>query len=94
MSRTRISRRWWTPSARPGHEARKNEKVDELFDQGRSTTDPAKRRTIYADLARLMVEDATWVFLMQQADIYAARDRLGWTPRADQWLLFGQATVK
>jgi ABC-type transport system substrate-binding protein len=37
----------------------KNEKVDELFDQGRSTTDPAKRRKIYADLARFMVEDAT-----------------------------------
>ena len=72
----------------------KNEKVDELFDQGRSTTDPAKRRRIYADLARLMVEDATWVFLMQQVDIYATRDRLGWTPRPDQWLLFGQATVK
>ena len=53
----------------------KNEKVDELFDQGRSTTDPAKRRKIYADLARLMVEDATWVFLMQQVDIYATRDR-------------------
>ena len=72
----------------------KNEKVDELFDQGRSTTDPAKRRRIYADLARLMVEDATWVFLMQQVDIYATRDRLGWMPRPDQWLLFGQATVK
>jgi hypothetical protein len=41
-----------------------------------------------------MVEDATWVFLMQQVDIYATRDRLGWTPRPDQWLLFGQATVK
>ena len=72
----------------------KNDKVDELFDQGRSATDPAKRRKIYADLARLMVEDATWVFLMQQVDIYATRDRLGWTPRPDQWLLFGQATVK
>jgi peptide/nickel transport system substrate-binding protein len=72
----------------------KNEKVDELFDQGRSTSDPARRRKIYADLARLMVEDATWVFLMQQVDIYATRDRLGWTPRPDQWLLFGQATVK
>ena len=45
---------------------------------GRST--PISRRT--------MVEDATWVFLMQQVDIYAARDRLGWTPRADQWMSF------
>lgn len=72
----------------------KNERVDELFDQGRATSDPARRRKIYADLARVMVEDATWVFLMQQVDIYATRDRLTWTPRADQWLLFHPASVK
>ena len=72
----------------------KNERVDELFDQGRATTDPARRRKIYADLARAMVEDASWVFLMQQVDIYATRDRLVWTPRADQWLLFHSATLK
>jgi peptide/nickel transport system substrate-binding protein len=72
----------------------KNDKVDELFDQGRATTDPARRRKIYADLARAMIEDATWVFLMQQVDIYATRDRLVWTPRPDQWLLFHSATVK
>lgn len=47
----------------------KNEKVDMLFDAGRSTMDPAKRRKIYSDLARAMVEDATWVFLMQLSSI-------------------------
>jgi peptide/nickel transport system substrate-binding protein len=72
----------------------KNEKVDELFDQGRATADPGRRRKIYADLAHAMVEEAAWVFLMQQVDIYATRDRLTWTPRADQWLLFHAATVK
>ena len=56
--------------------------------------DAAKRRKIYADLGRAMIEDATWVYLMQQVDIYAARDRLTWTPRADQWLLFHEAIVK
>src|SRR5207248_1778171 len=39
----------------------KNEKVDQLFDLGRSTLDPAARRKIYAELARAMVEDATRV---------------------------------
>jgi peptide/nickel transport system substrate-binding protein len=72
----------------------KNERVDDLLDQGRSTTDPAKRRKIYADLARLMIEDGTWVFLLQQVDIYASRDRLSWTPRPDQFLLFNQASIK
>jgi hypothetical protein len=27
-------------------------------------------------------------------DIYATRDRLGWTPRADQWMSFTSATLK
>jgi peptide/nickel transport system substrate-binding protein len=72
----------------------KNERVDQLFDLGRSTMDPAKRRAVYAELARAMVDDATWVFLMQQVDIYATRERLAWTPRADQWMLFHQATLK
>ena len=72
----------------------KNERVDQLFDLGRSTMDPARRRTVYGDLARAMVEDATWVFLMQQVDIYATRDRLVWTPRPDQWMLFHDAVLK
>jgi peptide/nickel transport system substrate-binding protein len=72
----------------------KNEKVDLLFDQGRSTMDPAKRRKVYSELARVMVEDAAWVYLMQQVDIYASRDRLAWTPRPDQWMLFHDAALK
>ncbi|HYB40739.1 MAG TPA: ABC transporter substrate-binding protein [Candidatus Methylomirabilis sp.] len=72
----------------------KNDKIDQLFDLGRGTLDPARRRKVYADLARAMVEEATWVFLMQQLDIYATRSRLGWTPRGDQWMLFQDALLK
>jgi peptide/nickel transport system substrate-binding protein len=72
----------------------KNERVDALFDLGRSTMDQAKRRQIYRDLQRAMVDDATWVFLLQQVDIYASRDRLTWTPRPDQWMPLQDATLK
>jgi peptide/nickel transport system substrate-binding protein len=72
----------------------KNEKVDMLFDAGRSTMDPAARRRIYSDLAKTMVDDATWVFLMQQVDIYAMRERLEWTPRPDQWMSFYGASLR
>ncbi len=72
----------------------KNEKIDALFDVGRSTMDPAKRKKIYADLARAMLEDATWVFLMQQVDIYAMSDRVTWTPHGDQWMPLYEATLK
>jgi peptide/nickel transport system substrate-binding protein len=72
----------------------KSERVDTLFDLGRSTMDQAKRRQIYRDLQRAMVEDATWVFLLQQVDIYASRERLTWTPRPDQWMPLQDATLK
>lgn len=72
----------------------KNERIDQLFDLGRSTMDQGKRRKIYADLTRAMVEDATWVFLLQQVDIYAIRERVSFTPRPDQWMLFHQAALK
>jgi ABC-type transport system substrate-binding protein len=72
----------------------KNGRVDALFDLGRSTMDQAKRRQIYRDLQRAMVDDATWVFLLQQVDIYASRDRLTWTPRPDQWMPLQDATLK
>jgi len=72
----------------------KNERVDALFDLGRSTMDQAKRRQIYRDLQGAMVEDATWVFLLQQVDIYASRDRLTWTPRTDQWMPLQDATLR
>jgi peptide/nickel transport system substrate-binding protein len=72
----------------------KNERVDGLFDLGRATMDAARRRQIYRDLARAMIEDATWVFLLQQVDIYASRDRLTWTPRPDQWMPLHEATLR
>ena len=72
----------------------KNERVDSLFDLGRASMDAAKRRQVYRDLQRAMVEDATWVFLLQQVDIYASRDRLTWTPRPDQWMPLQDATLK
>lgn len=56
--------------------------------------DTTKRRQVYRDLARAMVEDATWVFLLQQVDIYASRDRLSWTPRTDRWMPLHEAALR
>jgi len=41
-----------------------------------------------------MLDDATWVFLLQQLDIYASRDRLAWTPRGGQWMPLHDASLK
>ncbi len=40
-----------------------NVKIDKLLEDGRQEQDPAKRKTIYADFARRLVEDAPAIFL-------------------------------
>jgi peptide/nickel transport system substrate-binding protein len=60
---------------------------------GRPWTPPSGARSTPISAAPWS-RTATWVYLMQQVDIYAARDRLTWTPRADQWLLFHEAVLK
>ena len=40
-----------------------------------------------------MIEDATWVFSMQQIDICATRNRPGWAPPAGPGLLLHEATL-
>jgi hypothetical protein len=52
------------------------------------------RWRICRDLARTTVEDATWVFLMRQVDIYAMRDRVTWTPRGDHWMPLHEAILE
>ena len=73
----------------------KNEKVDALFDAGRSTMDPAKRRKIYArPRARPWSRTPRGSSCMQQVDIYAMRDRVTWTPRGDQWMPLHEAIAQ
>jgi hypothetical protein len=33
-------------------------------------------------------------WLVPVLDIYGSRDRLTWTPRADQWMLFQEASLR
>lgn len=42
----------------------KNDKVDQLIQQGRTTLDPAKRKQIYRDLEQELVNDAPWIYLL------------------------------
>ncbi len=50
-----------------------NPVVDNLLDQARVETNPATRLAIYADLIRVLWEDAGWLFLHYEAQINAQR---------------------
>lgn len=44
----------------------KNERVDQLLAQGRTTVDPRRRETMYKEVQELIWNDAPWVFLWTQ----------------------------
>ncbi len=65
----------------------KNAEVDRAVDQGRSVFDPKKRQDAYSDALRTIREDAPWVFLYQQQDLYGVHRGIAWQPRSDESIL-------
>ncbi len=63
-----------------------NEKADELIDKGRTRVDEEKRLEAYAELTRLLREEAPWVYLHQQEDLYGVSNHVNWEARADERL--------
>jgi peptide/nickel transport system substrate-binding protein len=63
--------------------------VDELMTAGAKETDPAKRAKIYSDLLAFWHDDPFGVYLIVPNDLYgAAKNLKGFTPRADQMVVF------
>ena len=69
-----------------------NPEVDKLCDDGIATTDPAKRKEIYARLQNLWYEEAIGLTIYQNTDIRHYRDWVqGFIPNpqdgdASEWL--------
>src|SRR5712691_9286427 len=66
-----------------------NEKI------ARTTTllDPKARADAYAELQQLVRDEAPWVFLWQQHDLYGVASHVEWTPRADEKVWMYEARV-
>ncbi len=59
--------------------------ADALIEKGGQEMDEKARDATYKQAGKLIVEDAPWVFLHQQDDLYGLRDRVqGWKPKGDQ----------
>ena len=56
----------------------KNERIDQLWVDGYSTTDQEKRKQVYGEIARLISEDLPYVFLYTQNIIAAYSERVHW----------------
>jgi peptide/nickel transport system substrate-binding protein len=48
--------------------------IDKLIEQGRTTVDPAKRKPIYHDLEKQIVENSPWIFLLWRPQAQVTRN--------------------
>src|SRR5213594_3239920 len=61
-----------------------NQVIDEKIARAVTVMDPKGRAAAYAELQKLVHDEAPWVFLWQQHDLYGVASTVEWTPRADE----------
>ncbi|MDI3342054.1 MAG: ABC transporter substrate-binding protein [Sphaerobacter sp.] len=69
-----------------------NPEVEKLIAEASKTVNPERRQELWNQVQRAVWEDAGWLFLWQQHDIYGVSNKVEWTPRVDESLFLG--TVK
>jgi peptide/nickel transport system substrate-binding protein len=67
--------------------------LSDLVTQGRAELDPAKRETIYEEAVKIAYDNAYFVWLVNNQDIYGAAENLVWTPRVDSKLLVKEMSL-
>ena len=82
----------WGP---PGNYDRyKNPQVDKRLDEARQEIDAAKRKAIYKEVAKQVVEDAPWVFFKQEEMLCGQSKKLsGVVYHPSQSLFFHKARL-
>ncbi len=68
--------------------------LDSLIDQARATVDQAQRKRSYAQIQRLIREDAPSIFLFTQYDNLGISKRVTYQARGDEWLWLFDAKPK
>jgi peptide/nickel transport system substrate-binding protein len=71
-----------------------NKQIDTLIEQGGSTLDEQKRTSTYAELGRLLKDEAVHIPLFQAPLIYASAAGLSWSSRGDSIINMRTATFK
>ncbi len=61
-----------------------NKTIDDRIARAQTLLDAKARAAAYADLQKAVHDEAPWVFLWQQHDIYGVAQTVEWTPRADE----------
>jgi peptide/nickel transport system substrate-binding protein len=71
-----------------------NPQADALINQARTTVDSTARNKVYGDFIRLVQQDAPWVYLYYQTNIFGMRDQVkGFVPRPDNEIIVQPMSV-
>ena len=70
-----------------------NEQLSALIDTGRSELDSAARAATYQEAVKLAYDEAYFVWLINNQDIYGLSERMQWNPRVDSKLLVSEMSV-
>jgi peptide/nickel transport system substrate-binding protein len=70
-----------------------NKVIDEKVAKAVTLVDVKARAAAYADLQKILHDEAPWVFLWQQHDLYGVASHVEWTPRADEKVWMYDARV-
>ncbi len=73
-----------------------NKTLDEKIARAQTLLEPKARAAAYAELQRLVRDEAPWVFLWQQHDLYGVTSQIEWAPRADEkvWMYDAKVTPR
>jgi len=66
----------------------RNEEVDQLLEQGRTTLDKEQRKEIYSDFQRVMTEQMPWIWLYSYKTTYAVDKKINGVVVSPQGLLY------
>ena len=64
----------------------KKPRIDALIAKQRVTLDRKKRYDVFKEIQGIVRDDAPWIFLYDQQDIYGVTKRIQWTPRPDEFI--------
>ncbi|HET7340714.1 MAG TPA: ABC transporter substrate-binding protein [Methylomirabilota bacterium] len=70
-----------------------NKVLDDKIARAVTLVDAKARAAAYAELQKLVHDEAPWVFLWQQHDLYGVANTVEWTPRADEKVWMYDAKV-
>ena len=70
-----------------------DEELSALIDQGRCRARPGRSRRHLPEAVQIAYDDAYFVLLVNNQDIYGLSERMEWTPRVDSKLLVKEMAV-